>query len=85
MVGRPRGSVIRENVKKLLREKGAMTGYSLYKEYRTRFALCSQRSIYYHLTKGVDFGEISIQKVQEEKGDFSWGKSSMRIYYTIAD
>jgi hypothetical protein len=41
------------------------------------------RSIYYHLKKGVDLGELSLNKVEKEKGDYSWGDYAEKTYYSL--
>ena len=41
------------------------------------------RSIYYHLKKGMQTGEIQIEKVKIEKGEYSWGNEAEKVYYEI--
>jgi hypothetical protein len=81
--GRPVGSQIRQNIIEIIYylEKGY--GYQIFKIYREIFPSVSQRNIYYHLKKGVQTGEIEVHKVETEKGDFSWGNSVEKVYYTL--
>jgi hypothetical protein len=81
--GRPVKSAIRQNVLEILNIKGSMYGYDIYRVYRDIFPSITLRSIYYHLKKGVSTGEIVIKEVKKEKGDFSWGSETEKIYYTI--
>ena len=41
------------------------------------------RSIYYHLKKGVETGELVVKKVEREKGEYSWGEYAEKIYYSL--
>ena len=41
------------------------------------------RSIYYHLKKGLSLEEFKVEKIQVEKGDYSWGSSAEKVYYTL--
>ena len=43
------------------------------------------RSIYYHLKKGVEIGEIKVNTIKSEKGDYSWGCEAEKIYYSIGE
>jgi len=47
------------------------------------FPQVTQRSVYYHLRKGILTNEIEIHKIEEEKGNFSWGPLAEKIYYTL--
>jgi len=58
-------------------------GYQISKIYNTIFAKVSQRSVYYHLRKGADLGELELNKVEHEEGDFSWGKTAEKRYYGL--
>ena len=41
------------------------------------------RSIYYHLKKGLETNEFVTHKIVNEPGDFSWGPSAEKIYYSL--
>ena len=58
-------------------------GYQLSKIYNEVFAKASQRSVYYHLRKGVELGELELNKVEQEEGDFSWGSVVEKRYYSL--
>jgi hypothetical protein len=62
---------------------GRAHGYQLYKVYRDLFPKVTLRVIYYHLKKGLSLGEVEIEKVEREKGDYSWGTEAEKIYYRI--
>lgn len=83
--GRTPQSRIRENILELLRALGPSYGYQLYKEYKKRWGKVSIRSIYHHLSKGVELGLIERKGVQRVEGDFSWGPDAQRILYAAAD
>lgn len=82
--GRPASSPIRENLVELIFFIRASYGYDLYKKYIKVFdQKVSMRSIYYHLNKGVELGEFRIQKIEEVKGDYSWGDQVKRIVFSL--
>ena len=83
MRGRPVKSLIRQNVIEILFYLGTGYGYQIAKIYNEIFPQVTQRSIYYHLHKGVLTGEVSIHKVEQEKGDFSWGQVVEKKYYLL--
>jgi hypothetical protein len=58
-------------------------GYDIYKVYKEIFPSCTQKSIYYHLSKGVATGEFKINEIKNETGDFSWGTTVEKIYYEL--
>ncbi len=81
--GRPTKSVIRQNVIEILSYLPQGYGYEISKIYNEIFPKVTQRSIYYHLRKGVQTQEIAVHKIEEEKGNFSWGSTVEKIYYTL--
>jgi DNA-binding PadR family transcriptional regulator len=81
--GRPVKSAIRQNIVEILNVKGEMYGYDIYRVYREIFPSITLRSIYYHLRKGVSTGEFIVKEVRKEKGDFSWGAETEKIYYAL--
>jgi DNA-binding transcriptional ArsR family regulator len=83
MKGRPVKSQIRQNVIEILHYLGRGYGYQIAKIYNEIFPEVTQRSVYYHLRKGVLIGEISVHKVEQEKGDFSWGQMVEKKYYSL--
>lgn len=60
-------------------------GYEIYKAYIALFPKVTMRSIYYHLKKGVDLNEFKVEKIEKEKGDYSWGGEAEKIYYSLGD
>lgn len=81
--GRPTKSPIRQNVVEILHHLGQGYGYEISKIYNEIFAKVTQRSIYYHLRKGIQTKEITIHRVEQEKGDFSWGSLVEKTYYAL--
>jgi len=81
--GRPCQSDIRQNIVEILYFLGKGYGYQLSKVYNEIFSKASQRSIYYHLKKGVSIGELELNKIEQEEGDFSWGKVVEKRYYSL--
>ena len=51
--------------------------------YSDSFFPCTRESIYYHLKKGVALGEFKVDRIEKEKGDFSWGSEVEKIYYAL--
>ena len=41
------------------------------------------RSIYYHLKKGTSLNEFKINKIEKERGQYSWGNEVEKIYYSL--
>lgn len=81
--GRPVKSNIRQNIVNILTFSGPAYGYDIYKHYIELFPRVTMRSIYYHLSKGLETKEIKIDKVKKEKGNYSWGSDAEKTYYTI--
>ncbi len=81
--GRPLHSKIRQNIIELLACIDSATGYDIYKMYLKAFPACTQRVIYYHLGKGASIGEFDIKRVTAERGNYSWGGVSEKIYYSL--
>jgi len=81
--GRPVKSAIRQNIVEILYHMGEGYGYDIYKIYREIFPKCTQKSIYYHLKKGVTLREFIVKKIEKEKGKFSWGTEVEKIYYAL--
>ena len=81
--GRPIKSKIRQNIVEILHYLGEGYGYQVAKIYNEIFPAATQRSIYYNLQKGLLTKEIVMQKIEEEKGDFSWGSVVEKKYYSL--
>lgn len=81
--GRPAKSPIRQNILEILHYLGKGYGYQIAKIYNEIFPKVTQRSIYYHLNKGKFTKEIEISKIKQEKGEYSWGDSVEKIYYSL--
>ena len=81
--GRPVKSQIRQNIIDLLLHMKSGYGYDIYKVYVQLFPKVTMRSIYYHLKKGIALDEIRIEKVEKEKGKFSWGDEVEKTYYSL--
>ena len=81
--GRPVRSVIRQNVVEILHHLGQGYGYQISKIYNEVFPTVTQRSIYYHLRKGMKTKEIDVYRVEKENGNFSWGSIAEKIYYRL--
>jgi hypothetical protein len=81
--GRPVGSSVRQNVLEILHVLGRAHGYQIYKVYKDLFPKVTLRVIYYHLKKGQDLGELVIDRVEKEQGDYSWGTEAEKIYYKL--
>jgi len=81
--GRPLSSQIRQNVVEILYFLGKAHGYGVYKVYREVFPKATMRSIYYHLKKGLQTEEFKIEKIQMEKGNYSWGSEAEKTYYAL--
>lgn len=81
--GRPTRSQIRQNIVEILFHLGKGYGYQISKIYNAVFPKVTQRSVYYHLRKGILTQEIELHKIEQEQGDFSWGNSVEKIYYSL--
>lgn len=81
--GRPIKSEIRENIIEILFLMKQGYGYEIYKVYVEIFPKVTMRSIYYHLKKGTALEEFKVEKIQKEKGDYSWGGEAEKIYYAL--
>ncbi len=81
--GRPTKSIIRQNIIEILHYLDKGYGYEISKIYNAIFPKVTQRSIYYHLRKGVKINEIILHKIEQEQGNFSWGSLVEKIYYTV--
>ncbi|MFH1408933.1 MAG: hypothetical protein ABIH34_03425 [Nanoarchaeota archaeon] len=82
--GRPTRSQVRERIKAIISENKHAYGYDIYRKYTEKHGPVTMRLVYYHLKKGVALGEITVQKIEEEKGDYSWGDSAKKVYYKLS-
>ena len=83
--GRPVKSQIRQNIVEILYFIKQAYDYDIYKYYVKIFPKVTLRSIYYHLKKGVALGEFKVNKVEKEKGEYSWGGEAEKIYYSLGE
>ena len=83
--GRPVKSEIRQNIVDILYHTGPIYGYKIHGIYIKIFPKVTMRSIYYHLAKGMKTGEIKVDKILKEKGEYSWGTEVEKIYYKLGD
>lgn len=81
--GRPIKSQIRQNIVEILHYLGEGYGYQVAKMYNEIFPQVTQRSIYYHLQKGLLTKEIAVHKIEEEHGEYSWGSVVEKKYYAL--
>ncbi|MGE0792614.1 MAG: hypothetical protein AB7V77_00355 [Candidatus Woesearchaeota archaeon] len=81
--GRPSKSLVRDNIIELLFVLGKETAYNLHKYYVKLFPNTSRRNIYYQLQKGVVMELFEIENVVDEKGNFSWGTTTRKVYYKL--
>jgi hypothetical protein len=81
--GRPVSSAIRQNIVEILFFLGKGYGYDIYKTYLGLFPRVTLRSIYYHLRKGLELGEFEVERIEKEKGNYSWGETAEKIYYKL--
>jgi len=81
--GRPLGSEVRQNILTILHYLKKGYGYEIYAIYREIFPKVTMRLIYYHLKKGVQLKEIDEKGIEMEKGDYSWGQTAEKVYYSL--
>jgi len=83
MRGRPIISPIRQNIVEILNYMKDEYAYNIYKIYCELYPKVTMRSIYYHLRKGEQIKEFVISRIEQEKGDYSWGSNAEKIYYKL--
>jgi len=81
--GRPIKSKIRQNLTELLYFMKSGYGYEIFKMYIDIFPRATMRSIYYNLNKGLNTKEFEVEKIEKEKGNYSWGPEAEKIYYRL--
>lgn len=81
--GRPVKSDTRQKIVEILNIMGRGYGYEIYKAFTEIFGKTTLRNIYYQLRKGVDLGELKVDKVVSEKGEYSWGGTAEKTYYGL--
>ncbi|HIK01822.1 TPA: hypothetical protein H1008_01790 [archaeon] len=81
--GRPVGSPIREKIKQILGALGCAYGYEIHKIYLLAFEPLEARQIYYHLKKGVQQGEFKEYGIEKIQGNYTWGSTTTRKYYSL--
>ena len=83
MRGRPTISPIRQNIVEILNYVKDEYAYNIYKIYCELYPKVTMRSIYYHLRKGEQLKEFIVARIEQEKGDYSWGSNAEKIYYKL--
>ncbi len=83
--GRPVGSEVRQNIIEILFLIKKGYGYEIYSIYRQVFPKVTMRLIYYHLKKGVELGELKVHEIKRENGEYSWGNSAEKVYYSLGN
>jgi hypothetical protein len=81
--GRPVKSAIRQALVDILQIMGKAYGYELYKVYDAIYPKATLRAVYYNLRKGVELGELKVNIITKEKGDYSWGSEAEKTYYEL--
>ena len=81
--GRPVFSQIRQNLVEILFVMGKGYGYNIYKTYIAIFPKTRQTNVYYQLKRGVDLDIFAVDKIETEKGEFSWGNQATKTYYKL--
>ena len=81
--GRPVASNIRQNIVEILSFLGKSYGYRIAKIYNEIFTPCTRENIYYNLKKGISTGEIEVESIKQEKGEYSWGNVVEKTYYKL--
>jgi hypothetical protein len=82
-MSRPVSSNIRQNIVEILYYAKEGYGYEIYKHYLALFPKVTQRSIYYHLRKGLQTKEFVVLRVEKEIGEYSWGQVAEKTYYSL--
>ena len=81
--GRPTNSIVRNHLAEILFVVDKKSAYELHKHYLVLFGPISQRNIYYQLQKGVSLEEFEVEEIIDEKGSFSWGSTTRKVYYKL--
>jgi len=81
--GRPIKSEIRQNIIDILSYMGKAYGYEIYKVYKAVFPKATMRVLYYHLKKGLALNEFKVENKEKVEGDYSWGHTAEKTYYSI--
>ncbi len=81
--GRPFKSDIRKNIITILYHLGEGYGYEVSKLYNKIFPKVTMRSVYYHLKRGIELGEIQMKEIKQEQGNYSWGTTVEKTYYSL--
>lgn len=84
VMGRPAKSIVRDRLAEMLFIVGKITAYDAHKHYVQIFSGITQRNVYYQLRRGVDLGEFEISDVIDEKGEYSWGSTSRKVYFGLS-
>ncbi|MBI2573345.1 hypothetical protein HYV86_05775 [Candidatus Woesearchaeota archaeon] len=82
--GRPCKSEVRDRIATILFYLDTAYGYQVARIYNEIYPQVTQRLIYYHLWKGTQTSEFVVDDIKEEKGDYSWGSTVEKTYYSLA-
>jgi len=82
--GRPKKSIVRDNVAKILSILKTAYAYELAKYYKQIFGKTTTRNIYYQLQKGIDLGIFEIDRIEKEIGEYTWGSVAEKVYYKLS-
>lgn len=83
--GRPPSSPVRQNIVEILNFMEHAHGYEISKHYNNIFPRVTQRLIYYHLKKGIEYGIFKIKKIEKVDSGYSWGPEAERILYELSE
>ena len=81
--GRPVNSEIRQGIVEVLQHLGKGYGYQIHKIYVEIYGNVTREVVYYHLRKGIELGEFEVERISQEPGAYSWGKTVEKIYYRL--
>lgn len=81
--GRPVNSEIRQHIVEILHHLGKGYGYQIHKIYTEIYGNATREVVYYHLRKGVEIGEFEVERIVQEPGQYSWGRTVEKIYYRL--
>lgn len=75
-------SIVRARLAEMLFVAGKLTAYDAHKHYLKLFGPVSQRNVYYQLERGAKLEQFERIEL-EEKGEYSWGTVSRKVYYSL--
>ncbi|MCL4398995.1 hypothetical protein M1293_00575 [Candidatus Parvarchaeota archaeon] len=66
----------------LILEGRRLTGYQIFKLLKDKHPRLSSRLVYHYLYMGMEKGYLKVEKVSES-GNFSWGSTAEKKYYSL--